>query len=146
METIIKVKELANILGISESTVKKYYLLFEDRGYRFMRSTQGKVMFSDYDISLFQKLIKKKNEPGMTVQKTIDLLLREFGLNDSTNKGYQNEPWVDKITNLNQKLKMEENMKRMEEKYDLLIESLKDNQDIKVKRSDIGSRRLTVEF
>lgn len=147
MESIIKVKEMADTLGISESTVKKYYLLFEEDGYYFDRNKQGNVMFSNYDISLFNKFIIKKNQPGITIKKAIKLVLKEIGFNDSINKDWKNEQLVEIIINQNQKiLKMEEDMKRLEGKYDFLIENLKDNQDINVKRSHIGSKRLTFEF
>ncbi|WP_273123911.1 hypothetical protein [Bacillus weihaiensis] len=147
MEPILKVKEMADTLGISESTVKKYYLLFEEDGYYFNRNIQGNVVFSNYDISLFNKFINMKNQPGMTIKKVLKLILGEIRFDDSLNKGNQNEQLVEMIINQNQKiLKMEEDLKSLEGKYEFLIEYLKDNQDINVKRSHKGPKRLTFEF
>ena len=64
--------DIANMIGISPSTVKKYYLAIEERGYRFRRNLQGQMMFNEDDLEMFRKLITIKNQPGMTVQKAVE--------------------------------------------------------------------------
>ncbi|WP_191557791.1 MerR family transcriptional regulator [Metabacillus idriensis] len=73
----MKINEVAAILGITSSAVKKYYLLFEKNNYKFTRSKQGQLVFSEYEIELFRKLIHLKNEPGNTVEKSIEILLNK---------------------------------------------------------------------
>ncbi|MCQ6267141.1 MerR family transcriptional regulator [Fictibacillus sp. WQ 8-8] len=72
------VEEVAKTLDIKPSTVKKYYLLFEQHNFRFIRSNQGKLMFSSSDIEMFKKLIKLKNEPGITLSNAVKQLASEL--------------------------------------------------------------------
>lgn len=73
----MKINEVAAILGVTSSAVKKYYLLFEKNNYKFTRSKQGQLVFSEYEIELFRKLIQLKNEPGNTVEKSVEILLNK---------------------------------------------------------------------
>lgn len=59
-----KVDGLAKAIGVTTSTAKKYYLLFEEQGYNFKRNQQGQLLFSQDDIDLFKELIVLKNEKG----------------------------------------------------------------------------------
>ncbi|SFF17436.1 MerR HTH family regulatory protein [Bacillus sp. OV194] len=73
------VDEVADFLGVKSSTIKKYYLLFEQQhNHRFERSKQGRVMFSLTDIELFYKVIQLKNEPGITVAKAVAIAFKEM--------------------------------------------------------------------
>ncbi|MGE7667994.1 hypothetical protein [Peribacillus sp. NPDC097077] len=72
------VVSVADILGVSPSTVKKYYLLMEENDHRFQRNTIGRVIFSDAELNLFLKLISLKNEPGMTVKKAVEQIIGEM--------------------------------------------------------------------
>ena len=54
MELLEKVENVAKVLNISSSTLKKYYLLFEEEGYRFKRSAEGHVLFAPYDVELLK--------------------------------------------------------------------------------------------
>jgi DNA-binding transcriptional MerR regulator len=71
----MKIDEMARTLDMSPSTVKKYYLLVEQHGYRFKRNQQGHVMFSEQDLQLFRKLIQMKNEPGITLPKAVEKVM-----------------------------------------------------------------------
>ena len=73
----MNINEVSGMIGVSPSTVKKYYLLFEKNDYKFNRNTQGKLIFSEYEIELFRKLIHLKNEPGNTVEKSVEILLNK---------------------------------------------------------------------
>ncbi|MGE7586475.1 hypothetical protein [Peribacillus sp. NPDC101480] len=72
---------MANLLGVSSSTVKKYYLLFEDNNYRFKRNVKGKVTFTNDESKLLQRLTVLKNEPGMNLKTAVEQLVQEAGVN-----------------------------------------------------------------
>lgn len=72
-----KVDGLAKAIGVTTSTAKKYYLLFEEQGYNFKRNQQGQLLFSQDDIDLFKELIVLKNEKGMTVSKAVKELIQD---------------------------------------------------------------------
>lgn len=79
------VVSIADILGVSSSTVKKYYLLIEENNnYRFQRNTIGRVIFTDEDLNLFLRLVSLKNEPGMTVKKAVEQLIDENRIEQHT--------------------------------------------------------------
>ncbi|KEZ47171.1 MerR family transcriptional regulator [Metabacillus indicus] len=73
----MKINEVAVLLGITSSALKKYYLLFEKNNYKFTRSKQGHLVFSEYEVELFKKLMHLKNVPGNTVEKSVELLLNK---------------------------------------------------------------------
>ena len=77
MNVYEKVESVARLIGVAPSTVKKYYSLFEQEGYKFKRSNEGYVLFSDYDINLLKELIILKNKSGMTVQKAVKHLVKD---------------------------------------------------------------------
>ncbi|MFD4819542.1 MerR family transcriptional regulator [Peribacillus butanolivorans] len=99
MEAYHKVDEVAKVLGVTPSTVKKYYLLFEEQNYKFKRSNQGHLMFSEKDIDLFNKLIELKNEPGMKVHNAVEQLIKE-NKNNASNVYQLVLNTMDEITNL----------------------------------------------
>lgn len=75
MDIYMNVDDLANHLGVSSSTVKKYYLLIEERGYKFRRNIQGNLAFTQDDLELFKIIFKLKSEPKSTVNGSIDKAL-----------------------------------------------------------------------
>lgn len=77
MELLGKVEDVAKTIGVSPSTIKKYYLLFEEEGYTFKRNNEGHVLFTGHDIELLKKLISLKNQPNMTIKKAIQLIVAE---------------------------------------------------------------------
>ncbi|GAB1792313.1 DUF3967 domain-containing protein [Priestia sp. FSL P4-0332] len=84
MEFYEKVEGLARAIGVTTSTVKKYYLLFEEHGYNFKRNQQGQLLFSQDDINLFKELMLLKNEKGMTVPKAVKEIIKDKVMTDTT--------------------------------------------------------------
>lgn len=127
MEYYHKVDEVAKVLGVTLSTVKKYYLLFEEQNYKFKRSNKGHLMFSEKDIDLFNKLIELKNEPGMKVHNAVEQLIKE-NENDVSNVYQLVSNAMAEITNLKNLIRQQqkvindqqEKLKRIEDKYGTL--------------------------
>lgn len=87
MDNSYSVVSVADMLGVSSSTVKKYYLLLEEKNYRFKRNQKGKLTFSYDDVNLFRRLILLKNEPGMSVNKAVVQLVQESGVAQQPKSG-----------------------------------------------------------
>lgn len=87
MDNSYSVVSVADMLGVSSSTVKKYYLLLEEKNYRFKRNQKGKLTFSYDDVNLFRRLILLKNEPGMSVNKAVVQLVQESGVAQQPKNG-----------------------------------------------------------
>lgn len=75
MNVFAGVDDVARELGLSPSTIKKYYLLIEENGYRFTRSRTGKVIFSERDLEIFKRLIQIKNEKGIKVVDAVKTVI-----------------------------------------------------------------------
>jgi DNA-binding transcriptional MerR regulator len=84
MDVYEKVESVGKLIGVAPSTVKKYYSLFEQEGYKFKRSNEGYVLFSNHDINLLKELIILKNRSGMTVQKAVKQLVKDEVISDIT--------------------------------------------------------------
>ncbi|PKF86744.1 hypothetical protein CW306_21670 [Bacillus sp. BA3] len=127
MEVFHKVDEVAKVLGVTPSAVKKYYLMFEEQDYKFKRSNQGRLMFSEKDIDLFKKLIVLKNEPGMKVHNAVEQLIKE-NENDVSNLYQLVSNAMAEITKLKNLIRQQqkiindqqEKLNRFEEKYGVL--------------------------
>ncbi|WP_141639734.1 hypothetical protein [Staphylococcus gallinarum] len=72
------VDDLAKQLSVSSSTIKKYYLLIEERGYLFHRNKQGHITFSQDDLRLFRNIFEIKSQPKTTVNSSIDQALKSL--------------------------------------------------------------------
>ncbi|MEB9381788.1 DUF3967 domain-containing protein [Bacillus cereus] len=76
-------KQAAQTLNINHTTFKKYYGMFERyNGYNFLRDLKGQVMFSEYDLEMFKRLLVVKAEPGRTIEESCRLVGEEFGIAD----------------------------------------------------------------
>lgn len=61
--------DIADVLQIQESTLRKYCLLLEKSGYEFFKNEQGHRAFFDHDIMVVRKMIGLKNDADMTLEK-----------------------------------------------------------------------------
>lgn len=61
--------DIADILHIQESTLRKYCLLLEKSGYAFLKNEQGHRAFFDQDIIVVRKMMNLKNDTDMTVEE-----------------------------------------------------------------------------
>src|SRR5438309_414522 len=75
-----KVEGVAKLIGVSPSTVKKYYAMFEQEGYKFKRNNEGHILFSNYEIDLLKELIVLKNQPGMTLPNAVKQIAEMEGM------------------------------------------------------------------
>ncbi|WP_243292843.1 MerR family transcriptional regulator [Bacillus sp. FJAT-47783] len=67
--------EVQKQLGIAEATLKKYAQLLERKGYIFHRDNKGHRGYTDTDMTLLRKLMRRKNETGMTLESAADELI-----------------------------------------------------------------------
>ena len=61
--------DIADVLQIQESTLRKYCLLLEKLGYEFLKNEQGHRAFFDQDIIVIRKMMRLKNEADMTLEE-----------------------------------------------------------------------------
>lgn len=61
--------EIADLLKIKDSTLRKYSLLLEDFGYEFQKNSRNQRYYTDEDIITLRKLITMKDN-GMTLDES----------------------------------------------------------------------------
>lgn len=63
-------EDVAAVLKIQSSTLRKYALLLENNGYTFKKNAHGHRWFSDTDMSALRKFITFKDSGGMTLDES----------------------------------------------------------------------------
>jgi hypothetical protein len=87
-DILILAKDAAKVVGVSESTVKKYMNKVEKfSSYRMQRSNDGKLVFSELDLNLLKAINKLKKIKGFTVDIAIRQAISDvLGISDDPNK------------------------------------------------------------
>ncbi|TWG49482.1 DUF3967 domain-containing protein [Bacillus subtilis] len=134
MDVFAGVDDVARELGLSPSTIKKYYLLIEENGYRFTRSRTGKVIFSERDLEIFKRLIQIKNEKGIKVVDAVKTVISSITdvtvWKESAAATEFEEPPVD-ITVMKETMEqMHEIIKNQQKQIDQLLESQNQTQKL----------------
>ena len=67
-----RLTDLADALGVKESTAKKYYLLIEREGYNFTRENNNHISFQESEVNMLKKMMELKSQPGTTLQDAVE--------------------------------------------------------------------------
>ena len=104
MDVYEKVESVAKLIGVSPSTLKKYYTMFEQVGYQFKRNNEGHILFSNYEIDLLKELIVLKNQPGMTLPNAVKQIADTEGITsikaNSDSSAMSNDPTISARTDV----------------------------------------------
>lgn len=76
--------DIAKLLNVKETTLRKYSLLLEDAGYTFQRNAQGQRWYEDKDVIAFQKFVTFKNNGDMNLKQCADAVFLWSRDNDIT--------------------------------------------------------------
>jgi DNA-binding transcriptional MerR regulator len=72
MATVYSPKDIADLLNIKESTLRKYSLMLEEVGYTFHKNDRNQRWYEDKDVIAFKKVIALKNSGDMNLKKAIE--------------------------------------------------------------------------
>ena len=61
-------EDIATVLNIKPSTLRKYSLLLEQSGYTFQKNAQGHRWYTDTDLMALRKFITLKDSSGMNLE------------------------------------------------------------------------------
>jgi DNA-binding transcriptional MerR regulator len=81
-EKIIATSEIANILDIKTSTVRKYVLILEAKGYIFLKNEKGHRLYTDTDVT-YMREYKQIIDKGITLDEAAKLIAQRFIKEDS---------------------------------------------------------------
>lgn len=68
-------KDVATMLKIQESTLRKYCIMLEEQGYHFHKNEHGHRGFLDNDVITLRKLIEIKSHPDMTLKQACNAIM-----------------------------------------------------------------------
>ncbi|MBM7645411.1 DNA-binding transcriptional MerR regulator [Scopulibacillus daqui] len=68
-------REVANMIGIKEGTVRKYARLLEENGYQFHRNEHDQREFLEHDVTIMEQIKVISKEQGMTLENAIKAVI-----------------------------------------------------------------------
>lgn len=70
--------DVSSLLGIKESTLRKYALILKDAGYHFYVNEKGQRWYYNKDVIAFRKLTEIKQSPDMTLEQAANAVVAWF--------------------------------------------------------------------
>lgn len=139
--------DIADVLQIQESTLRKYCLLLEKSGYEFLKNEQGHRAFFDHDVIALRKIISLKNGADMTLEEAVKSVMawkkgNDITVSDTEEKRYialikEFKMFQEQQIHFNQKLLQEIRSQRayiehrLEERDRLLIQSIRETLEVR---------------
>ena len=143
--------DVADVLQIQESTLRKYCLLLEKAGYEFLKNEVGHRAFFDDDVIVLRKMIGLKNDADMTLEEAVKSVVAWKNGSDITVRDTEEMRYVARYNDLMEEFKtfqqqqMEFNRElieeirnqkqyietRLEERDSLLMQSIRDSLEVR---------------
>ena len=143
--------DIADVLQLQESTLRKYCLLLEKSGYEFLKNEQGYRAFFDNDVIVLRKIISLKNGTDMTLEEAVKSVAawkngNDIAVSDTEEKHYitryndlmkEFKSFQEQQLNFNKELLQEIRSQReyienrLEERDRLLIQSIRETLDVR---------------
>ena len=142
MEDILKTKEIADMTGLAQSTVRKYAQELEKAGYVFKKDETGRF-YTKEDVVIFTQLKEVRDKAGIKVEHAADVVVTQYKRTiqnmspaeapaKQENEAIQIQHTMQYIEKLEEALqqqqnmisKLEERLERQEKRQDLRDESL----------------------
>lgn len=116
-------KDVAMMLKIQESTLRKYCIMLEEHGYKFHKNEHGHRGFLDNDVITLRKLIEIKSHPDMTLKQACNAIMtwvKEKDMSEvDTNVITENEQHDERYSELKEMIQQQnELLKKMAKKLD----------------------------
>jgi transposase-like protein len=71
-------KEVADLLGIGSSTLRKWCIQLEERGYKFLRDAQERRAFTERDVMALRSFRELTRDKGVTLENAADVVISRF--------------------------------------------------------------------
>lgn len=126
--------QVAKLLGVQESTVRKYCALMVKQGYQFNKNSVGHRIFYEHDIEVMRDIIELKNE-GVMLEEAVKIILNAYQQDMSLT--------TDVALPFNRLLKEFENFRKVQEEFNhQLVKKLETQNDYIKKMIEERDRRL----
>ena len=127
LQAVYGSSDIADVLQIQESTLRKYCLLLEKSGYEFLKNEQGHRAFFDNDVIVLRKMIALKNDTDMTLEEAVKSVMAWKKGTDITVRDTEEKQYIARYNDLMKEFKsfQEQQMKFNEE----LIREIRSQQE-----------------
>ncbi|MBJ8055043.1 MerR family transcriptional regulator [Bacillus cereus] len=75
IQNVYWTREVAELLGVKEGTIRKYARLLEDRGYNFHRNDHDQRGFFDKDVIILRKIQELRKSKSMTLEDAANAII-----------------------------------------------------------------------
>ncbi|ANB66111.1 merR HTH regulatory family protein (plasmid) [Anoxybacillus sp. B7M1] len=74
-QILMNPSDVCALLGIKESTLRKYALILKDAGYQFHVNDKGQRGYFERDVIVLKRLIEIKQSPDMTLEQAAEAVM-----------------------------------------------------------------------
>lgn len=103
VQAVFGSNDVADVLQIQESTLRKYCLLLEKSGYEFLKNEHGHRAFFDDDIIVLKKMLHFKNKADMTLEEAAKSVVAWKNGNDITVSDTEEKRYITRYNDLLEK-------------------------------------------
>lgn len=100
IQAVYSSSDIADILKVKESTLRKYCLLLEKSGYDFLKNEHGHRAFFDHDVIVLRKMISLKSGADMTLEEAIKSVIAWKKGNDITASDTEEKRYIMRYNDL----------------------------------------------
>ena len=105
LQAVYGSSDIADVLQIQESTLRKYCLLLEKSGYEFLKNEQGHRAFFDNDVIVLRKMIALKNDTDMTLEEAVKSVMAWRKGTDITVRDTEEKQYIARYNDLMKEFK-----------------------------------------
>lgn len=141
--------DIAGVLQIKESTLRKYCVMLEKSGYEFLKNEHGHRAFFDNDVIVLRKMISLKNDADMTLEEAVKAVVAWKNGNDVVVSDTEEKPYITRYSDLMEEFKTFQEQ-QLNFNKELIQEIRSQSQEIRRQREYIEHRleerdRLLIE-
>jgi DNA-binding transcriptional MerR regulator len=78
MEKILSTRNVSDIIGVQPSTIRKYVLILEEKGYVFIKNERSQRLYTQYDVTYLRQFKQLLDAKGMTLDDAAKLVSERF--------------------------------------------------------------------
>lgn len=125
--------EVAKVIGIGNSTVRKYAIALEEQGYEFQRGINNSRVFYNKDILMMQRLMTIMNKKSTTLEQAVKLAVSTV----------EEDTITTPVTDKEHDITVVERLERLEQINVKLVQQLQEQQRMLFERDQRRDEQLT---
>lgn len=146
-EKTYSTKEIADHLGIADSTVRKYCLTLQEHGYNFRRNEFQKREFTEHDVIALRKFKDLTKDGAMSLEDAAIAVVTGYNRNTSNAitvpDTKKNDRYDERLVEMERKIEdLTEMMNRQLQFNEALMKQMDEQQRLLMERLEVSDHRL----